>query len=190
MALDAVVVADDENLELARQFNFRAVECPNDRMGVKWNAGFMAARTADFSVLIGSDDWLHPDAFGDMATDAITAADSIDFVDLERGVLQHARAAASIPWFIPRALLQPSDFAPMPPHMQRGTEPILLHALGRPPVVHRAGPPAVDFKTAENVGAYAGVRNSIGDGVEHDAWAFLATTYPAPLVELARSLSS
>lgn len=186
-----MVVADDENLDLARAHGYDAVECPNDTMGRKWNAGFShaASEGADIFVLIGSDDWLHPDALASLPTDTISAADALDFVDLERGVLQHARAERQIPWLIPRALLEPTSFTPFPDRIQRGTETLLWHALRHPDFTHRGGAPGVDFKTHESTGPYAGVANSIGDGIEHDAWTALAEHYPAHLVESARALS-
>jgi hypothetical protein len=190
VTLDAYVVADDDNLDLATQYGFSPVHCPNDRMGRKWNEGFFwaAMQGADFFVLIGSDNWIHPTAFDRPPQEAVSAARSIDFVDLERGVVQHAHGPALIPWIIPRALLAPSGFTPFPDRMQRGTEAMLAHALGHPPVVERDGPPGVDFKSAESVSPYAGVRNSIGDGVEHDIRE-LERHYPAHLVEAARLIS-
>ncbi len=189
VALDAVIAADDENLDLARQYGFAAVECENNRMGRKWNAGFRYAAYADIAVLIGSDDWIHPDAFDRLPENAVSAARPLDFVDLERGVLQHASGNGLIPWLIPRSLLEPSNFAPFPDRMQRGTEPILIHALGHPPVVHRACTPGVDFKSADSTSPYAGVANSIGDGAEHDAWETLSRDWPGHLVQAAKEIA-
>jgi hypothetical protein len=57
-----------------------------------------------------------------------------------------------------------------------------------PAFVERDGPPGVDFKSAESTRPYAGVRNSIGDGVEHDLRE-LERHYPAHLVESALELT-
>jgi len=190
VALDAYVVADDDNLDLAAQYGFTPVHCPNDHMGRKWNEGFFWAGVhgADLFVLIGSDNWIHPTAFDAPPENAISAAASLDFVDLERGVLQHAHGSALIPWLIPRALLEPKRFLPFPDRIQRGTEAMLRGALNMPQIIERDGPPGVDFKSAESMSPYAGVRNSIGDGVEHDL-RDLERHYPAHLVESALDLT-
>jgi hypothetical protein len=157
-------------------------------MGRKWNAGFRhaAEEGADFFVLVGSDDWIHPTAFDDLSTDAVSTASSLDFVDLERGVVQHAHYDHLIPWIVPRALLEDCAFTPFPDRMQRGTEAMLRGGLGMPQMVQRDGIPAVDFKTSDSVSPYAGVRNSTGDGREHEL-TILERHYPAHLVELAQS---
>jgi hypothetical protein len=119
--------------------------------------------------------------------DRCTAAGAIDYVDLGRGVLQHATAPNLIPWVLPREAFH-GDFAPLPDRMQRGTEAMLAHALDRPDFVQRHAP-SVNFSTVDSVCPYAAVRNSIGDGVEHDMLPALAVHYPAHLVEAARLLS-
>jgi hypothetical protein len=59
----AVVVACDENLELARQQGFEIRHFPNTYLGRKWNAGYeIGARVvgADWLMPIGSDSLLDP----------------------------------------------------------------------------------------------------------------------------------
>jgi hypothetical protein len=188
--VNAIVVGGLEHQNIARRHGFDWLWWSNEQMGSKWNAAFAYAadRGADLFVLIGSDNWIHPTAFDAPPENSISAAASLDFVDLERGVLQHAHGPNLIPWLIPRALLEPTGFLPFPDRMQRGTEAMLRGALGHPPFVERDSPPGVDFKSAESTSPYAGVRNSIGDGVEHDVRE-LEWHYPAHLVEAARLLS-
>jgi hypothetical protein len=190
VSINAIVVGELEHEDIARRHGFDWLWWSNAQMGSKWNAGFAYAadRGADIFVLIGSDDWIHPTAFDRLPQGAISAARSLDFVDLERGVLQHAHGDNLIPWLIPRALLEPCGFLPFPDRMQRGTEAMLRGALNFPTFVERDGPPAVDFKSAESTSPYAGVRNSIGDGVEHDLRE-LERHYPAHLVERALDLT-
>jgi hypothetical protein len=189
--LQAIVVASDvENLDLATLHGFHSIWWSNEFMGSKWNAGFAHAANhgADLFVLAGSDDWIHPTAFDHWPLGCVSTARSLDFVDLDRGVVQHAHAEHLIPWLVPRSLLEPKGFRPFPDRMQRGTEAMLRGALGMPEMVERDGIPGVDFKTSESVSPYAGVRNSIGDGIEHDL-SILAEHYPAHLVESALDLS-
>ena len=61
-----VVVADDENLDIARALGFDVVEQRNDRgLGRKFNDGYEhAARAgATWIVPIGSDSWIDPRYF-------------------------------------------------------------------------------------------------------------------------------
>ena len=56
----AVVIADDENLEVAHSLGFGTVERDNDFLGAKFNDGFEAAgrEGVDYAVALGSDDWV------------------------------------------------------------------------------------------------------------------------------------
>src|SRR6187551_1252597 len=62
---DAVVVADDENLDIAHENGFHGYEQANEPLGRKWNDGYeLACREgqADYVVPFGSDDWIDPAA--------------------------------------------------------------------------------------------------------------------------------
>jgi hypothetical protein len=56
----SVVIADDENLDLAREFGFETVESPNDYLSRKFNDGYeFAGRNGfDYVCPIGSDSWI------------------------------------------------------------------------------------------------------------------------------------
>src|SRR5574337_351116 len=60
----AVVVADDENLDVADELGFGTVRRGNRPLGRKWNDGYQLAGEAgvDFVVPFGSDDWIDPAA--------------------------------------------------------------------------------------------------------------------------------
>jgi hypothetical protein len=64
----AVVIADDENLDIARELGFATVEQDNMPLGRKFNDGFQLAtdpqhnpRPADHVIPLGSDDWIDPE---------------------------------------------------------------------------------------------------------------------------------
>ncbi len=66
----AVVVGDDENLEVADELGFATVTRDNHFLGRKFNDGIQLAldpdvnpRPADYVVPCGSDDWVHPGLF-------------------------------------------------------------------------------------------------------------------------------
>lgn len=56
-----VVVADDENLDVARGLGFETVEHDNRHLGAKFSAGYRAALAggATHMLPIGSDSWMH-----------------------------------------------------------------------------------------------------------------------------------
>lgn len=56
----AVVVADDENLETARELGFWAVERENEPLGRKFNDGIELAYSegAEYVTMLGSDNWV------------------------------------------------------------------------------------------------------------------------------------
>lgn len=58
----ACVVADDENIAIAREFGFATVERNNDYLGAKFNDfyEYAAEQGIDYVCPIGSDSWLDP----------------------------------------------------------------------------------------------------------------------------------
>lgn len=62
IAAECVVVADDENLDLARQYGFQTLERDNQWLGRRFNDGiaYAAKQGADWIVPIGSDSWIAP----------------------------------------------------------------------------------------------------------------------------------
>jgi hypothetical protein len=208
-----VIVADDENLDIAHEAGVETVELDNDHgLGRRFNAGFRYAadQGADFLVHIGSDDWLHADALAplleDPDDDAIIAGRSIAFVDLTKSRLQVSsyrdrltlpgRRHGIIPWVIPRRALEPCGFAPIEPSALRSIDHLLVegvHASGvetrwRFHDPHRVA--RVDFKSTVNINPYKRVAHALADGPEVEAWPALAEHYSPDLVELARSTAS
>src|SRR5688572_14835688 len=57
-----VIVADDENLDIARSKGFDTVERDNSGLGRKVNDGYeyAASKGAEWMVFIGSDSWIDP----------------------------------------------------------------------------------------------------------------------------------
>ena len=204
----SVVVADDENLDAAREYGCDVVELDNDHgVGRRFNAGFeyAAEQGADLFVYLGSDDWLHPDAFapiveGEADEGTIVTGREIAFVDLASGRLQACRYRTLhgpgfehgiIPWIFPREVLEPVGFRPLPPKAPRGLDHLLTRALTAAGVRPRwlfHDPPLgrVDFKSRVNLNGYARVARPLARGPEVDAWPALVEHYPAALVDMAR----
>lgn len=197
----SVLIADDENLEIAREYGCETIEMDNDGLGRRFNAGFQfaAERGADYLVHIGSDDWIHPDVFSPLLAPLtprpILTGTRMAFVDLATGRLKRSTMGPPhgvIPWIIPRELLEPCDFAPIRPMGMRGMDGDLVRGLRKARVKaswvfddpHDLA--RIDFKSDTNINSYDRVP---GNG-RSDAWAALAEHYPADLVEMARSTST
>lgn len=187
-----VVVADDENLEIAAEHGFETVEVGNSQVGRKLNAGlgYAAAQGADYLAFVGSDDWLHPDLFEPLLDEpgCVVSGRILALCDLVGGRLRYVAGRGRqgvIPWLIPRAALEPCGFAPLPDAQNRGLDLNLALALADAEWrFHDPHPLArVDFKSDLNMTPY---RAALGYGGERlDPWEALATAYPADLVALA-----
>lgn len=210
----SVIVADDDNLDIAREFGFHALWWKNDDLGEKFNAGFRfaAQNGADVFVHIGSDDWVHPSVFDvldvldlsrppmwDSAVNTsavwrdapcIVTQRSVSLVDMASGVMQRCTVKnrfGVIPWLMPRNLLEADDFAPIPAGQHRGIDGALVTGLSlRPNWVFQdpATDTLVDFKSETNLTPFRSLAGSLGDG-EPVAISELARSYPADLVALA-----
>lgn len=184
-----VVVADDGNLELADEHGFDTIRMPNT-LGARVNAGFewLAEKGADWFCFTGSDNWLHPDLFDGLAGPAVVAGRHEAIVDLEQGRMTVIRVSANggtPPWLIPRALLEPCGFRPLPDWRTRGLELSLVIGLGMPEFAYRDPNlvARVDFKSAVGITTYRGLAHLGGPGV--DPWPVLGEVYPESLLGLA-----
>lgn len=210
----AVIVADDENLEIAQEFGFATYEQRNDLgLGVKFNHGIEFACTqldAEYVVLIGSDDWVHESVF-DLLPEKLTlpelptpekpvvigravpeviAGSWITICDLRSGRARHCHARGQlgvIPWVLPREALEPSGFRPIPEMQKRGIDGALWRGLKIRPKWTLVDPQPfarVDFKSDTNLNSYEAISDSIGEGDEFTIES-LRAHYPGDLVEQA-----
>lgn len=194
----AVVVACDENLDLAVEHGFSTIDMPNTHLGRRFNAGIHYACVeggADYVVHIGSDDWVHPDFFTHLpGPETILSGRWMLFVDLERGVGRrcHVRTRHGvIPWIIPRHLLERARCQPVKPEKRRGIDGSLIRGIGsRPRWAYRDPQGAytrIDWKTRANITPYDLIARNLGVGPEQAPWAQLESCYPASLVQKARA---
>ena len=213
-----LVIANDDNLDIAAEQGFETLERSNDMLGRKFNDGIETAFTvlaADYVAVVGSDDWIHPDMFdrlpaeeigdpemiGDVvawtpgAPEAVSGRE-IAMVDMIGGRLRRCRGRGPfgvIPWVFPRPALEPCGFRPARDDLHRGIDGSMAAGLGGPVewVFHDPHDLCrVDFKSDVNLNSYAAITGAIGYGPEEtDPWALLATRYPQPLVDEARQLS-
>ena len=212
-------MADDENLDIAREFGFHTVERDNAYLGRRFNDGLEHAcreLEADCVVLIGSDDWMHIDMFDRLPLPVaelpalsreqpvvvgrleaeIVSGREITLVDLPTGRMQHCHSRGRygvIPWIIHRKALEPSKFRPVKDTLQRGIDGSLVAGLGVRPQWVFTDPHnlcRVDFKSEQNLTPYRRTTSIAGVGDEiADPWAALRERYPEPLVAQAQALS-
>lgn len=216
----SVIVADDDNLDIAHEYGFDTVEMDNSDLGRKFNAGYKRAAElgADVIVHVGSDDWVHPDMFDvlhqidleeppNMKPTPTTpmvwrrapqcvSHRRLSLVDLSTGLLQRCTVLGKygcIPWLIPRSVMAPQDFQPIPSGLGRGIDGALVRSLKtRPNWIFQdvADEWCVDFKSPVNLTPYRGLARTLGYGEPLDAWETLAAKYPAHLVGMARIVHS
>lgn len=202
--LDAqmLIVADDENLEIAREHGALTLEHPNVPLGAKWNAALRYAcdQGADWVVWIGSDDWIHVDVFDplpfqDGPRPPMLIGHRLAVVDLRAGVMRRCSSPSrygAVPWIIPRHMLERARFQPVRPNSRRGLDGALIRGLRLARAHlhwHYHNPHdlrCVDFKSGTNITRYEQLTKNLSIAGDEDPWLALAERYPADLVDLAR----
>jgi hypothetical protein len=193
LGIDAqvVVVGNDANLGTARELGFHVLERPNV-LGSKVNDGFEWAcreRGADFVSYIGSDDWALASWYVEPPPPGlIKTSRHVGFVSPDGTRLTvHEARWGNAPWMIPRDILVPTEFRPVPDTRTAGIDNAIRRTLGErwhygDGDIMRL----VDFKgSAEQLTAYSiAVSRTPRVLLESPApWEALATRYPVDLVE-------
>lgn len=205
----AVVIADDENLETARELGFGTVERENAPLGRKWNDGYQLAGQAgvDYVIPFGSDDWIDPAwvdaqvrADGELRCSRRSAVVREDGMALARLDIRYDRHGGHDfgdgVRMIPTSLLAPLGYRPADELAPRAIDSSVFRSvfsmLGRLPRVsfREVGPlQIVDFKSpGEQLNGYAGCLAFRDGDEDRDPWGTLATVYPAEAVEEMRAL--
>lgn len=154
---ECVVIADDENLEIAAEYGFATVEMRNGDLGAKFNAGYAWGGEwgAETFVHIGSDDWCAPSVFDVLdvlnlalapepvwepnmvkvwrRAPMLVSQRSITLVNLPTGEVQRCKAIGRygcIPWLLPRIVLENEGFEPIKERgLRRGIDGALVRGL-------------------------------------------------------------
>ena len=188
-----VVVADDENLELARAAGFDVLEQNNDWLARRFNDGieYAGAHGADWVVPVGSDSWVQADYFaplpgaGEVRTSTYlctVAPDRLAHLEIKPN---HGGG----PYIVPRAMLESSGFRPAKDLLNRNIDRSTVDGLAGPVTwqlrdlnrfqhVSFRGQP--HLTTYEKLWYYWGVEEHL------DPWEQLAEHYPPDLVKAAR----
>lgn len=192
-----VVVADDENLDLARERGFDVVEQSNDALGRKFNDGmeFAARQGAEWIVPIGSDSWIDPAYFDGLHSRFVRTSNAYCAVTSSRlAELSVRDGKGAGPYVFPRSVLAPSGFRPADDRLVRhidsstvrGVQRSLRHPIPwtRSYEIHPYQ--YIGFRGTPTLTPYQTLVRAWGRRENHDPWSILARHYPADLVERAR----
>ena len=203
----AVVVADDENLDVAAELGFATVERDNQFLSRKFNDGIQLAldpkhnpHPADYVVPMGSDDWVDHRLFLDLPPrDTMVGFQRLAVVredgrEITSRQLNY-QGGAGIRIY-PAALMQPFGYRPADPDRKRACDTSILTNLARHhgPLMrvqhrHLHDYQIVDWKSpAEQLNSYAEIAAVFRAATTADPFDVLADVYPAAALDEMRAL--
>jgi len=188
-----VVVADDENLELAQAAGFETVERDNDYLARRFNDGmeYAAKHGADWIVPVGSDSWVQADYFDPLPTNgAIRTSTYLCTVTSDR--LAHLEITPNHgggPYLLRRAQLERSHFRPAQELTNRNIDRSTIGGLGGPISwelrdLNRFQ--HISFRGDPHLTTYEKLWYHWGVEEHRDPWEQLAEHYAPALVDAAR----
>lgn len=194
---NAVVVGDDDNLDLADQYGFDTVRQVNQPLARKWNDGYeyAANQGADFFVPCGTDDWLDPGYLAQLPADTEIRASrwATSIREDGRRLLQFNvdyEGGDGIR-IIPRKLLEPCRFRPAEEHRERAIDTSVWRTLQRTTrgfrFVYSVDPlNIVQFQSvAPQLNQYQALKNRFAHRELDNPWEILRGRYPDDLVAWA-----
>ena len=194
-----VVIADDDNLDIARSLGFETVERDNKMVGRKFNDGmeFAGKNGAEWIVPIGSDSWIDPRYFLNPTRTVLTRT-SEAYCSVTKDVLAELwvspqRLAHSAgPYVFHRSLLEKSGFRPSEENsvmVDTSTISGIENSGGRirwrPFTIHPFQ--YVGFRVAPMMTTHYSLVRRWGRA-QHDPWEILGRHYPADLVQRAKEV--
>lgn len=189
-----VVIADDENLELARAAGFDVVERDNEYLGRKFNDGYQyaAEHGADWIVPVGSDSWVQARYF-DPLPDNGAIRTSHYLLTVARDRMAHLEIKPNHgggPYVMRRALFESSGYRPAKDFICRGTDRSMIDGLGVPVTWETRDVSRfqhVSFRGEPHVTDYQRLWFHWGVQEEYDPWDQLAAHYDPQLVAAAKA---
>ena len=194
-----VVVADDENLDLARARGFSTVERDNKWLGRRFNDGIQYAfqQGAEWIVPIGSDSWIDPAYFLPLPDPEKTRTSAI-YAVVKPGRMAELRVPGNGagPYMLHRSLLGYTLGRPAEDRISRGVDASTIRGIQRS---MRRVPRTIDweqkdlhpyqyigFRGVPHLSPYDRLLEGWGTGENRQPWKKLAEHYPAELVDRAR----
>ena len=193
--VNCVVIADDQNLDIARDHGFDVLERDNDWLGRRFNDGieYAAHKGATRIVPIGSDSWIDPAYFFPLPLPRETltsplychvTADKL----LESSVDDDKGAG---PYVFHKGQLRANRFRPAKDEIHRGVDGSTIKGIRyRLRWVRRELHPFqyVGFRVPPYLTGYEALRDAWGIREHANPWSILAEHYPVGLVERARDI--
>ncbi len=186
-----VVIADDENLDIARGLGFETIEQNNDWLGRRFNDGteYAAKHGAEWIVPIGSDSWIDPAYFLPLPQRLLTRTSKLYAV-----VTEDRLASLSVggtragPYMFNRRQLERTKFRPSADKISRNIDHTTIRNVGRVRWEERDlhDLQYIGFRGHPHITTYERLWARWGVTEFDDPWVRLATRYPADLVERAR----
>lgn len=196
----SLIVADDENLDIACSFGCEVLEYPNRPLGAKCGAGVVrAAELASTIVWVGSDDLIHIDAFAnftDTLIPTIRTGARFSLMDIRRQKVMQCKGHSmfgAVPWIVPSVLIQTKTRMPVSKTLEKGLDGNFMRNIRRnltPYTVEVDDPHAfrsVDLKTEYNIHNYKAL-SALGIEKEQDAGEALAGYFPDSIIKKLLSI--
>lgn len=187
-----VVIADDENLDIASALGFDTVRQNNKWLGRKFNDGMQYAgrHGADWIVPIGSDSWIDADYFLPLPDPAQTVTSALyTVVEARRMAILKVGNRGAGPYMFHRSLLGPR-FRPARDDIARHVDSSTVAGIRKEIIWdHRDLHPLqyVGFRGEPHLTSYERLKKVWGVSESRSPWKQLAEHYPADLVERARA---
>lgn len=194
-----VVVADDDNLDIARALGFDTVERDNEWLGRRYNDGieYAIAHGATWAVPIGADSWIDPDYFVPLPPDEAKVVRTSQLyapVEMDRLAVTRVRHRTNPagPHMFHRGLLRKAHNRPMPDKIRRDTDSLTVKTLMPYRYQYR------DVQTLQYIGfrappfitQYDTLVRRWGKAEHRKPWELLAQHYDADLVDGAKAAMS
>lgn len=185
-----VVVADDDNLDIARSLGFEVVEQNNDWLGRKFNDGMAhaAAQGAEWIVPIGSDSWIDPWYFVPLSKPDVTLTSAkYAAVTFDRLAELHVGNRGAGPYIFHRSTLEPTKFRPARDDINRYVDSSTVAGLSVDWKNRDLHPlQYIGFRGEPHLTPYDRLWKAWGVRESTEPWDELARHYPHDLVERAR----
>lgn len=194
-----IVVADDDNLDIADAAGLDTLKRPNSPLGRKWNDGyeFAAACGYDYLVPCGSDDWLDPDYLARLpAPDEIRASRRFTAVreDGQRLLTMTVRYEGGVGLRImPAGLFTDARHRPCDDEADRAIDKSVIRGLRARGKAFRwvySDDPLsiVQFQSRKvQLNTYRVLQRAFGDQESADPWGVLRGRFPLRFVDAAEA---
>lgn len=198
----AVIIACDDNIDIATQYGFATIESDNSHLGKRWNDGYAYAAEHGYTHIapIGSDSWIDPDYFlppPSHHTDTILTSSLYATIDEDGSRIAHLTvepAGGVGPHTFPTRLIAQSGNRPVQDNLDRGCDHSLLNTIRtthRKPLQwewrNRHPLQYVAFRShGTQINPYQQLRDRYSTNEHHDPWGDLNQHYPHHLVALAQ----